>query len=258
MGHTRLGTLRMTRSWQRVVELLEIGADAGAVAAAAQQAAQRGLRLAEDDPALVRTLWLLTQLPVAARSDDYVAHLRDCGIDVSDAPSLMELVGAFTEAVDTHVQGTGGRTDLGEMAELSAAETLSTLVGDRLPSLFGTTPDDVRRELAALGTSKQFGIALRDFFSRLTHRHLSYYLSRVASDQVGGDGRFASVNEHAAFNDALREHCREASRIVEDFSGGWFSKTHFEGGITPEKTGNFAHVAFKKIGAELRKRSERP
>ena len=256
MGHTRLGTLRMTRSWKRVIAMLEEGADLSAVAAATEKAAQGWLKEMKTDPALIQALWLLTQLPLAARSENYVGELRARGIDVSEAPSLMELVGAFTDAVDSQIRDLGGRTDLGEMAQFSATETLSALVGERMPSLFGTTPEDVRRELAALGTKKQFGTLLRDFFARLTHRHLTYYLSRVLSDQVGGDGRFQDVTEHREFNDALRQHCHEASAIVEDFAGGWFSKTEWKSGITPEKTGAFAHVAFKKIGAELRKRSE--
>jgi hypothetical protein len=251
----------MTRSWKRVVELLEAGQDPWAIASAAQVAAEGGLKEIKRDPALIHALWLLTQLPGAARAEDYAAALRGHGLAVSDAPSLMELVGAFSDAVDARVRADGGRTDLGEMAQLSAAETLTTVVGDRLPSLFGTTPADVQRELAALGTSKQFGGLLQDFFARLTYRHLAYYLNRVAPDQVSGNGRFQDITEHQSFNDALRQHCREASRIVEDFAGGWYSKTgwdHRETGITQADVGAFAHVAVKKVGAELRRRSEEP
>jgi hypothetical protein len=38
---------------------------------------------------------------------------------------------------------------------------------------------------------------------------------------------------------------------VEEFSGGWFSKTNFEGGITPKKAADFVFVALKKLRAEL-------
>jgi hypothetical protein len=46
-------------------------------------------------------------------------------------------------------------------------------------------------------------------------------------------------------------HCRQASCIVEEFAGGWFSMSHFKGRITHEKAGGFADVALKKLRAEL-------
>ncbi len=199
-------------------------------------------------------MWLLTQLPLAARADDYVGRLRELGLEVSDSPTLMEVVGAYTDAVDKYCQRHGGRTDFGEMAQLAAAEALTATVGQRLPSLFGPTAEDVREVLAGLATTKQFGALARDFFARLTQRTLTYFLSRELSNHVGGDRRFRSFDEHTEFNAALDLHCRQASRIVEEFAGGWFSKTNFEGGITPEKARGFAYVAFKKIRAELKKR----
>jgi hypothetical protein len=36
-----------------------------------------------------------------------------------------------------------------------------------------------------LATVKQFGVLARDFFARLTRRHLEYYLSRELSKHVG-------------------------------------------------------------------------
>jgi hypothetical protein len=85
---------------------------------------------------------------------------------------------------------------------------------------------------------------------------LAYFLSKELSNHVGASERFLNTRAHTDFNIALRTHCQEASRIVETFAGGWFSKTNFEGGITREKAGRFAHVALKKITAELRRRRD--
>jgi len=79
-------------------------------------------------------------------------------------------------------------------------------------------------------------------------------LSRELSDHVGPGRRFASLDDHQAFRSALDQHCFEAARIVEEFAGGWFSKTHYETGITPDKARGFVFVALKKIGRELRRR----
>ena len=65
------------------------------------------------------------------------------------------------------------------------------------------------------------------------------------------------VSDHSDFNAALDLHCREASRIIKEFSGGWYGKTlQQERQITPDEARKFAHVAFKKLRAELRKRRD--
>jgi hypothetical protein len=250
MGHIRLGNLPRTRKWQEVVGLLEAGAGVPEIAAATLDAAKLGLKAAARDPALVQSFWLLTQLPQCARESDYIAALNKSGITVSSTPTLLELVGGFSDAVDNHVRKTGGRTDLGEIAQMAAAESLTAVLRERTTSLFGTTPDMVRHELAGLGTKKQFSVLARDFFSKLTERYLASFLSRQTS------GQFKSVAANSEFREALAVHCRQASRIVEEFAGSWYSKTNYEGGITERKAANFVHVALKKLRKELEKGAE--
>jgi hypothetical protein len=181
--------------------------------------------------------------------------LGELGLNVSGRPTLLEIVAAFTRAVDHHVRESGKRSDLGEMAQHAASETLASLAGRELPSLFGPTATDVQQALAKLGTSDRFSIVARDFFSRLTNRSLGYFLSRELSKHVGPDKRFAAVSDHSDFNAALDLHCREASRIIKEFSGGWYGKSlQQERQITREEASKFAHIAFKKLRAELRKR----
>ena len=250
MGHIRLGNLPRTRKWQQVVALLDSGAATDQVAAATLDASKRGLEEAARAPALAYSFWLLTQLPLCARKSDYSEELRRLGISVASDPGLLDLVGAFTDSVDAHVRRTGGRTDLGEMAQMGAAESLTSTLRQQTTSLFGTTPADVQRELAKLATPKNFSLLARDFFSRLSERYLTYFLSRQLSNQ------YRSVEENRQFREALSLHCQQASKIVEQFAGGWYSKTNYEGGITPRKAANFIQVALKKVRAELDKGAE--
>ncbi len=257
MGHIRLGTLPKTQKWKHVVSLIAGGADVEQIAAGSANAAESGLERASHDEGLAHAFWLLTQIPQAARTGNFSERLRELGLDVSSEPTLLEIVAAHTRAVDDHVRERGKRTDLGEMAQLAASETLASLVGRELPSLFGPTAADVRLAVAKLGTSDRFSILARDFFSRLTSRSLGYFLSRELSKHVGPNKRFSSVREHSDFNAALDLHCREASRIIKEFSGGWYGKTlQQEKAITQDAARGFAHVAFKKLRAELRQRRE--
>jgi hypothetical protein len=258
MGHIRLGTLPQTRRWEQVVELVAHDGTAGAVAAAALRAAEKGFAEAAEDEGLGRAVWLLTQLPLAARDPSYLDRLRSLGIVVEANPGIMELVGAFTDAVDDHMRRSGGRTDFGEMAQMAAAETLTVLLGERSRSLFGTSAEDVQHAAAAFATTAQFSALAREFFGRLTRRFLMFFLSRELPSHVGGARRFASVTDHVAFDAAFDLHCRQASQIVEEFAGGWFSKANWEQRVTPDTARAFAWVALKKIRTELRKRGGPP
>lgn len=253
MGHIRLGDLPRTRKWREVVGLIEGGAGTAQVANATITAAEQGLAHAARDKGLVETIWLLTQLPLAAQEGDFTAGLRGRGIDVSDSPGLMEIVGALSDAIDRRLANNGGRTDLGEMAQMAAAETLTQVVGERTRSLFGTTSEDVRAAFKGLATTRQFSTVARDFFARLTNKCMDYFLSRAMANHVGDGQRFTTLAEQAEFSKALQTHCREASRIVEEFSGGWFSKERWEQrGIRRDRAAAFTAVAMKKLMAELR------
>jgi hypothetical protein len=65
-----------------------------------------------------------------------------------------------------------GRTDLGEMAQMAAVESLTAIVGPTLPSLFGATTEDVQRAIGRLAGGDRFSTLSREFFARLTQRSL--------------------------------------------------------------------------------------
>lgn len=253
MGHIRLGRLPRTVKWNEVVSLIDSGASIADVALAALDASRKGLQTASKDPTLVYSLWLLTQIPLAAKGRNFSEDLRQRGLKVSPHPTLMEVVGAFTDAVDAYTRRQGIRSDLGEMAQLAAVESLTKLAGEKTRGLFGATPEDVQRAVRSFSTAKGFSTLGKDFFSRFLRRYLTYFLSRELSNYVGRGQRFANIQEHSAFNRALDLFCRQAARIVQEFAGGWFSKTNFKGGIDLKKAGDFAFVALKKIAAELGK-----
>src|SRR5262245_60446296 len=161
MGHIRLGTLPKTQKWNQVVSLIASGADIERIAAASADAAEHGLERASRDEGLAHAFWLLTQIPQAARQTDFADRLWQLGLNVSSKPTLLEIVAAFTNAVDHHVSESGKRSDLGEMAQHAAADTLTSLAGRELPSLFGPTADDVQQAFAKLGTSGRFSIVAR-------------------------------------------------------------------------------------------------
>jgi hypothetical protein len=180
--------------------------------------------------------------------------LVELGFDDGAEQSVFSLVAGFSKAVDRNLVGRANRTDLGELARQAGAETVSAFVGSGTPSLFGSTADDVQRELARLATKQGFSGLAREFFTRLTLKTLEYYLSRELPKHVGPGKALPSIDGQIAFRLALEKHCREASAIMQEFAGGWFSKSNWQGTLSPATAQNFADYALKKLCDELRAR----
>jgi hypothetical protein len=254
MGHLRLGILPKSKRWNQVVELLGANGDIAKLADATAFAAEAELEAAKGDPALAYAVWLLTQLPLAARSSHFVAQLGELGFDAGSEQSVLALTAGFSTALDRQVAGSPKLTDFGDLARQAAVESLTSLVGAGIPSLFGTSADDVQLELAKLGSKDRFARLARDFFARLTQKTLEYYISRELPNHVGPGKALESIASQIAFRSALESHCREASIIVEEFAGGWYSKANYKGAITPIQAQGFTEYALKKLRDELRMR----
>ncbi len=253
MGHQRLGTLPRSKKWRDVVALLNGGGGEIDIAAATSRAAEQSMIDAANDAAVRHAFWLLTQIPHAARDDDPIAALEALGLDIATEQSLPALVASMVEAIDRELVASGKASDYGEMAELAAAESLYA-IASREPDLLGETPERLLKALGRLTSPNAFAVLARDYFARLTRRHLSYFLSRELALHTGPGQRFTTLREQDAFEEALNQHCREASRIIKEFAATWFSKHVYEGGIDRGKAGRFVHRASRKVRDELASR----
>jgi Flp pilus assembly protein TadD len=144
MGHQHLGVLPRSKDWQQVIALLSEGANLEDIAAAASRAAETSMIDASGDPAVRHAFWLLTQIPLAARRDDFERALRTLGLRVPAQPSLAEITSAMMDAIDRAATGSHARNDFSEMAQLCAAESLSAIVGSEIRDLFATTKEKVK------------------------------------------------------------------------------------------------------------------
>lgn len=166
MGHSRLGSLPRSRKWKEVVGLLAIGAGAEQIANAVIRAAERGLMAVAHHSGLVEAMWSLTQLTAAARDPHlgFAESLRARGFDVPDSPTLPAVLAAVADRIDRSMPNSQGRTDLGEIAQCAAVETVNQIVTQRTESLFAAGPEDVRAAFRDLGTKKNFGELTRRLF----------------------------------------------------------------------------------------------
>lgn len=291
MGHIRLGSIPKSQPWRAVVSAVigselfhESNADGrthgengvavagaagatgsrsadpysqldqtaiAAVAAKTLDAAEQGLNAAVNDEGLRYTFFLLTQVALASREEDWRARLSRVGIDVSPNDSLLELTSAFQLAVDDHLLSRGHPTDISEIAQRSAGEALYKLAADRAQTLFGDSGEQLRQAIRPLSTPKGFGTLGQTFFGAFLTHYLNFYLSRITAAEIGRGG-IQDLHDITHFNAALSRHCEQSAAIVRDFAGEWYSKTEFQHGINERHTGGFIAVAVQKLRAELR------
>ncbi len=253
MGHIRLGVLPRTKAWRDVVGLIVSGADVAEVANATIVAAGNAFSFVLNDKGFTEAAWLMTQLGIAAKKPDLLAHLRTVGLSLPSDATLVDLTTAISEALDRRAYSSIERSDLGEVANRALIGAVNDIMTNKVASLF-YDPDTLKAGLATLGKEAEFGHLSRRFFARLTHESLNYFLSKTLDTHVGEGMRFTTQNQVAQFVSALETHCREASLIVEDYSTDWFSKHRYKGNgdISRKTSDGFASYALKKITDELR------
>ena len=100
-------------------------------------------------------------------------------------------------------------------------------VGRQGPSLFGSDLEDLQQAFRSFSTRNQFGRVSRLFFSDFLARTVRSLVDRELSNHVGQSHGLSNVEQSSEFMSALDLHTRQASRIVEDFAAGWYSKNNW-------------------------------
>ena len=203
-----------------------------------------------------QSFFLLAQTTQAAQQPNLASGLRRIGLQVSNDPTLIEIGVAMSEAIDAYALRRKARTDYGELAQLAAVESLQMVVGREVSDLFGPGVNRVHAELRRVSEPRNFAVLARDFFARLTRRHLNFYLSRVLAAHLGADRRFPKLIDQEHFEEAMDLHCQEASRIIKEFARDWYYKHTSQGDLDRDVAGRFVHVAAGKIRDELQERRQ--
>ncbi|MAQ83680.1 MAG: hypothetical protein CMH12_10655 [Maritimibacter sp.] len=258
MGHNTLSRIPGHKYWRDVAGLLATSVSNQEVISASAKAAERDMLRAANDPVFVEAVRLMLAIPAAARSDDFADALRKLDLNVTANPELMELIVATTQRLDQVARAVRMRTDFGEIAARALVSTLSTAIGDALPGLFEASPADVQAVARRLSWSAGISDLSRRFYGALVGETLSYWLDRTLDTHVGPEGRFANAADRSSFDLELDQFTFEATRIIKEFSGGWYGKTlHTKGSISSPDAAIFGAVALKKIVEELRLKQAR-
>ena len=147
MGHIHLGKLPQTQNWIKVIDLLRITDDPMVIAQATSKAAMRGLKLAKNDPGVIKTVLLLIKTTLAAKHRNFKSEFAKIGINIPPKASLLDVVSEFDRTLDKQMLNQGHRSDFAEMARQAAVEALTETCSKETGSLFGVSTEDTRQTL---------------------------------------------------------------------------------------------------------------
>lgn len=252
MGHIRLGELPRTRKWHDVLRLLADGASPPRdVVLAVTKAADDRLRSLEHDRSLSYLYWLLARVTWISRTEDFLAALQSESIRLPQQVSGLTFLAALGNLAALEVKRRATPSLISDLALRSFKEALAKVVHARANTLFGTTLADVQLALRAASTPREFARLTRDFFATFLANFVEFVVSKESSRHVGWTRGFRDPSALAAFQDSLSRYCYEATRILEDFSGGWYSKHNWIGDIDELQASRFIAYAVEKVRSEL-------
>lgn len=252
MGHIRLGSLPRTYRWKEVISLLESSGSLEDIADKSVLAAQNGLKKVAKDTGFVESLANIFKFVEALNSKDYETVLQESGFPAKRDSSLIDLLGRLRSKNDSDLARSNAKSDPSEIAINTFTEILSYYSSQKAKSFFETTADDTHQAAQTYLKGKNFKAFMHEFFSRFTRRYLSYYLSRELPSHVGSGKLFSNIEDHSNFNKAFDLYIRQAVRITDEFTPGWFGKAKYEGRLDSSSVSKYAFVAFKKIISEFR------
>jgi hypothetical protein len=251
MGHIRLAHLPRTRRWKGVIKALAVG-DVVAVGGAIARAADDRLAALANDPALAYLYWLLTRLTWHARSEDFLHALRADGINVGENVDGLRFLGRINQEAERGIRKRILPNALTHIALRAFNETVGGAVHQRAMTLFGVTGADVQRAFRDLSTKTNFANLARRFFSSFLGGFLQFIASKETSNHVGITCAFLDSQAVTDFEGELQAYALQCTRILEDFSGDWYSKHNWLGDIDENQSRRFVAYTMEKLRDELK------
>jgi hypothetical protein len=257
VGHIRLGVLPKYPRWQAVIGLLEnteipLYEMADELADRVLDGADKVLASDATRSCVSYCIWLLAQLTLAAHSDNFGSDLAELGIHVSEDITASEFLARTSSVATRYLSGLTPHIALNNIAGLALRETLTRTIGIQARTLFGAELAEVQFALKKYSTHKQFSTLLHVYFTAFLRRTLHFVVDKEIANHLGPGRRFENIEDLNEFDGALERYAGQTTRIIDEFSGGWYSKRVWQQGtISESDTEGFVHVALNKLRADL-------
>ena len=255
MGHIRLGRLPKTYKWRSVFDAIESDElNPKIIAKAVSRSARNEFDSLKGDHSLSFCFWVLASVVSASRTDSFVERLENLGIKAKNISSGLHFAKNIAQFISQSLNDFGRPNAFANIAELSVNETFSTIIIKNSNSLFGTTVNEIQAACKKAATKKQFGIISRQFFSTFLRRSIQFITDKEISNFIGKNRSIPNTTELLSFQKGLSVYCYQLSKIVEDYSGGWFSKQAWQtqNDIDFNAAEGFMSYAIEKLNMDLR------
>lgn len=257
MGHTRIGILHRSRKWKDVVKSFCHNADFAQIASMVLDAARKDFtreRLSQD-ASYQKAVELLVEMGIGAQNKNFVEHMREIGIELSERPSVQELNYKLGKAIDDAGWSLNSlKTDLGEYAKYALLSTVSQVAKDvvaqDIPGLIQRPPSEIFRSFG-----KQVNVAAmnQNFIAKVMSGALNAYLAHIIPNLTGSTPRVMSTHALDASYKALEEHCKETAVVHFQYSKNWLGKHgHVLKDISGDKIRNHAIFMVDKMMRALK------
>ncbi len=257
MGQSRYERLPKTQNWQNVVALLASpDASAPLLASATVKSCRIALKQHCDDPVLVSAVYLLANLPVAARQGKTADFLEQAGLNPRALSSPMALIEETSSFLNQQSFQNARPSFVTEISLRAFQETVQWLIANSNLDLFADTREQTEQALANDGTARGFANTSRHFFTSFMNRVLSYFLSKENVNVVGPNARFESVDSLQRFMGDLRRYCWESSKIIDSFAEEWYSKYKWQHKLDAPHFATFVWATLRKFATEIGREHE--
>ena len=255
MGHTRIGRIPKSKSWEKIIELLNSSGDEtqrlskediASIANESILATEKGLIEASNDSGVYNAIFIvakiLESIATKAESSEYY-------IDINKIADSREFAFEIHSRVRSFLVENCFSSDKSEIALKSISRSILEATAQKQLSLDGIDSDNELRRLASKNGFAEFG---QRFIANYTYSYINFFLSRISNYSVGGE-RLQNINQLSNFNTENQKHWNESAYIVRDLSGFWFAKSAFhEKNITPQSVRAYLSLAFRKMSSEAK------
>lgn len=255
MGHIRLGRLPKVRGWKQVIEsLVSSSASLPEIVKLTSQASEKVLVNSKYIDGLSHCFWLFTNIAQASRKGDFVDGLNNLGIKISSDDSGVKVLKQIFDTASNSLRKNGNLSVLDQIALDSFKNAMHNTIVNESTSLFGCDINSIQNAFKKYSTSTRVSNLGREYFSQYIYNAFSFALEKELANSISSEGRFQNSNDIQAFNQKLKQYCWDISKIVEEFSGGWYGKHSYEGDISDKKkTKDFTNYAITKLLSEVQR-----
>lgn len=255
MGHIKLGRLPRTTKWKQVINALSSqDASFSELVSSTSKASKDILTASYNLEGLSHCFWLFTNIAQASRKGDFIKSLNSLGIAVAENDSGLKILKKIYDSASDEINNKTQtkNTILNQIALESFKSAIHSTITRESNSLFGCTLETIQQAFKKYSTSTQVGYLGKELFGQYINKAFSYTLEKELANSIGADNKFRNSADIQEFNKRLTTYCRETSKIVEQYSGGWYGKHGFIGDLKDkEKARGFTNYAVTKLLSEV-------